>query len=84
MLSSIVLRFPSFEALAFILGIAFMDSVYTTHPIHCSLLQILVSVWLKAPSCMHAVSKYIATLTFVHLSCVIAFKLGHLKRIRTK
>lgn len=84
MLSSVVLRFPSFEALAFILGIAFRDSVYTTHPIHCSLLQILMSVWLKASSCMRAVHKYIATLIFLYLSCVIAFKLGHLKRVKTK
>lgn len=81
LLSSIVPRFPSFEALAFILGSAFRDSVYT---IDCSLLQILVSVWLKASSCMHAVPKYIATLTFLYLGCVIAFKFGHLKRVRTK
>lgn len=80
LLSSIVLRFPSFEALA----IAFRDSVYTTHPIYCSLLQILVSVWLKTSSCMRAVPKYIATLTFLHLSCVIGFKFGHLKSVRTK
>lgn len=70
------------QSLSYYLGIACRDTVYITHFLGCSLLPILKCIWLKASRCMYAVPKYLAAFKFLHISCLITFTLGHLKRFR--